>query len=67
MQVSRRTVEGWVRRGHLAPCNRGEDGSRPKVARYRPEDVVRVHWERTSESWRRRLDELREQWERGAS
>lgn len=57
--VSVRTVEQWVRRGYLTPCNR-TDGARPRVAKYLATEVIECAHDRRSRAWRDRLDRLAE-------
>ncbi len=63
--VSVRTVEQWVRRGHLTPCNRPDPTmpSAPKraaVARFRGPDVIECAHARLSRASHERLDRLAE-------
>ncbi len=60
--VSVRTVESWVARGYLTPCNR-RDGQRTTwEARYLTDDVIECAHDRRPQTWHDRLDTLGQKW-----
>ena len=56
--VSVRTVEQWVARGYLVPCNRSAPRRMTWEARYLTFDVIECAHERKPRTWHERLDRL---------
>jgi len=56
--VSVRTVESWVARGYLAPCNRHPTRTMTWEARYLVADVIECAHDRRPRTWHDRLDRL---------
>ena len=56
--VSVRTVESWVARGYLAPCNRHPTRTMTWEARYLVADVIECAHDRKPQTWHDRLDRL---------
>ena len=58
--VSVRTVQWWVERGYLSPCNRHPTRTMTWEARYAEEDVIECAHDRRPRTWHERLDRLAE-------
>ncbi len=58
--VSVRTVESWVARGRLAPCNRRPGRTMTWEARYLVDEVIDCAHDRRPQAWHDRLDRLAE-------
>jgi phage terminase Nu1 subunit (DNA packaging protein) len=56
--VSERTIEQWVARGYLTPCNRSGPRRMTWRARYLTEDVWECAAARKPKTWHARLDRL---------
>ncbi len=56
--VSVRTVEWWVARGYLTPCNRVDGRATTWMARYLTSDVIECAHARISRARHERLDRL---------
>ena len=56
--VSVRTIESWVERGQLTPCNRREGRKTTWEARYLEDEVVECAHDRKPRTWHDRLDRL---------
>ncbi len=56
--VSVRTIESWVARGYLAPCNRHPRRTMTWEARYLVADVIECAHDRKPQTWHDRLDRL---------
>ena len=53
-----RTVQWWVERGYLAPCNRHPTRTMTWEARYLVADVIECAHDRKPQTWHDRLDRL---------
>ncbi len=56
--VSVATVESWVKRKQLTPCNRREGRVMTWEARYLESDVIECAYARKPQTWHDRLDRL---------
>ena len=55
--VTPATIRQWVARGHLRPLRAGAS-----PLRFREQEVIDCHAERTSKRWRTEVDRLAEAW-----
>lgn len=63
--VSVRTVQGWVAKGYLAPCNplpRGRARAQHWVSRFVESEVVECAHARRSKAWHDAVDEIARTW-----